>query len=372
MRYTRNVTRTLLVLLFLFVAMAVAWGQGAVYMETNNINKAANAVSEYARASDGTLTFVNSYSTTGTGRFVGTHSQGAVELSNDNSLLFAVNSGTNDVTSFVVQNPNGLVYANKVSSGGKRPVSLTVHGNVLYVLNFGTVVNGVTYCSNITGFTFDTAGNMTPLNSTQPVSSCMPNVVEVGFSADGTLLVVTEVGSNLVDVYTVNSNGTANPPVVQSSNGGGPFGFSFDAQNRLYITEAGTASTSSYSVSPTGVMTTISKSVKDFQATPCWLAVATNPSFPTPYVFVTNTIGHTISSYAIAADGSLTLAQEKTGGLPGTSQPIDIAASPDGKFLYLNNHVLNTLVAFGINSDGSLTTLQTVSVLKGMAGTAAR
>jgi hypothetical protein len=127
---------------------------GAVYTETNAVT-GTNSVYEYARNSDGTLTFVNSYSTGAKGRGPGLQSQGGVILSTDNAWLFAVNAGSNSISIFSVGNPSGLTLVGTVSSNGTYPVSLTFNNNILYVLNAGTVTKqGQMICSNISGFTF--------------------------------------------------------------------------------------------------------------------------------------------------------------------------------------------------------------------------
>src|SRR5215510_11942550 len=50
---------------------------------------------------------------------------------------------------------------------------------------------------------------------------------QVSFSPDGGVLVVTEKGTNLIDTFTVNESGVAQPGVSVPSNGGTPFGFVF-------------------------------------------------------------------------------------------------------------------------------------------------
>jgi len=66
------------------------------------------------------------------------------------------------------------------------------------------------------------------------------------------VLIVTEKGSNLIDTYTVGRNGVASAPTVIASNGGGPYGFAFAPNGNLILTEAGTATLSSYAVTAAG------------------------------------------------------------------------------------------------------------------------
>ncbi|MFN8558217.1 MAG: beta-propeller fold lactonase family protein [Dehalococcoidia bacterium] len=66
-------------------------------------------------------------------------------LSANNQYLFAANAGSNDISVFAVQ-AGGLRLLDRMASGGVRPTSLTVAGDLLYVLNAGGT-------GNITGFT---------------------------------------------------------------------------------------------------------------------------------------------------------------------------------------------------------------------------
>src|SRR3989454_1016739 len=141
-------------------------GPRAVYTLTNQV--AGNAVAVFNRSADGTLTAAGTIATGGTGTGAGLGSQGAVALSDDGRRLFAVNAGSNDVSVFDV-GPAGLSLASRTASGGPLPISLTVHGNVLYVLNAGG--NG-----NISGFTISTTGGLTAI----PGSTQLPPRNHVG------------------------------------------------------------------------------------------------------------------------------------------------------------------------------------------------
>src|SRR6266571_5582596 len=111
-------------------AAAADGAPGAVYTLMNLTS--GNAVAVFDRAADGTLTAAGTIATGGTGTGGGLGSQGAVALSDDGRRLFALNAGSNDVSVFSV-GPTGLSLASQTASGGTLPISLTVHGNVLYV-----------------------------------------------------------------------------------------------------------------------------------------------------------------------------------------------------------------------------------------------
>ena len=121
---------------------------GAVYVLTNQ--SPHNSVMVFLRAPDGTLTFSDSFRTGGAGGGTGADplgSQGALVLDPSQRLLFAVNSGSNEVSEFAVVGSK-LLLIDKVPSGGQMPVSIAVFGAIVYVLNAGGT-------PNITGFSID-------------------------------------------------------------------------------------------------------------------------------------------------------------------------------------------------------------------------
>ncbi|HZQ69222.1 MAG TPA: beta-propeller fold lactonase family protein [Terriglobales bacterium] len=347
---------TLMSFAFLFLLSAVGFSQttGAVYVNTNTTT---NSIWVYTHGSDGMLAFAGAYPTQGAGSNAGDlSSQGSVALSKNGRLLFAVNAGSNEVTSFRV-NAGALTFVQKVSSGGTFPVSVAIFGNLLYVLNaHGT--------SNITAFRVGTTGTMTPIaNSTRNLSTALPKPAQVGFSPNGKVLVVAEISTNKIDTFTVAANGLATGPRVQNSAGPGPFGFAFDTAGHLIVSEVTNSSTSSYSVAATGKLTPITRALIDFGKAACWVVNTNNPNFAQQYSYVTNTGDSTISAYVIASNGSISLldANGQTFVLPSQSFPLDMAITTDSNFLYvLEGLGYGGLASFRINTDGSLTQMQDI------------
>ena len=342
-------------------AALAASAPGAVYVLTNAAS--GNAVAIFDRAGDGTLTAAGSVATGGLGTGGGLGSQGALILSDNNRWLFAVNAGSNEISSFAVDHA-GLTLVDRVSSGGLRPISLTVHNDLLYVLNAGG-------SGNITGFRVGADGTLTPLaGSTQPLSSAAAGPAQVQFSPDGRLLVVTEKATNMIDTYTVGADGIAAGPISQPSAGSVPFGFAFDTRGRLIVSEAFGA-VSSYTVDAQGVLGVISASVPDHQRAPCWLVITKNGR----YAYTANAGSDSISGYAVAPDGSLSLldADGVTGLTGAGGHPIDMDLSQNSQYLYALNSGNGTIAAFRVQADGSLTSLTGAGGLPaGAVGLAAR
>jgi hypothetical protein len=115
---------------------------GAVYTMTNAAS--GNAVVMYNRWSNGTLTMVGSFPTGGKGFDSAgppdpLGSQNSLMLTQDGKWLLAVNAGSNTITVFRVK-PDGLEPVDWVSSCGILPVSLTISGNEVFVLNDGILL----------------------------------------------------------------------------------------------------------------------------------------------------------------------------------------------------------------------------------------
>ncbi len=345
---------------------------GAVFVMTNAADD--NEVVVYSRAVNGRLTRVGEFSTGGQGS--GTPpvrdplgSQDALILSDDLRFLFAVNAGSNEVSSFrVAADGLSLTLVNKASSGGVRPVSLTQHGALLYVVNAGG--GG----GNISGLTVAADGALRPLSgSTQPLSGTdtpLPdNTVapaSIRFSPDGGLLAVTEKATSLIDVYVVGSDGRPGPPNVQPSVGRTPFGADFDSRGFYIVSETNATaprtpvpdggSVSSYSLTATtGTLNVISGEVPTEESAPCWIQITPDDR----YVYTTNTASGTITGFRLGANGSLTSLDPGDGitaDIGDGSVPLGMAIS--GRFLYVLTAGEGGVSAFRIRNQGGLTNLR--------------
>ncbi len=328
-------------------AVAAADAPGAVYALTNVAG--GNAVAMYSRGADGRLSWSGSVSTGGAGTGASLGSQGALALSDDGRWLFAVNAGSNDVSAFRVT-PRGIELTGRVASGGIRPISVTVHGDVLYVLNAGGD-------GNISGFRVGNDGALAPLaGSTRPLSGSGVGPAQVAFSPTGAWLVVTEKTTNRLDIYAVGSDGLVSGVNTAASAGGTPFGFAFGHRDELFVSEAA-GSASSYIVGTAG-LTVASGAVLTHQGAPCWAVVTENGR----YGYTANAQGGSISGFAIASDGSINLidGDGRTAIVGGGN--IDLAVSGNSRYLYeLNGN--RSISGFRIEADGHLTAVGNVAGL---------
>jgi 6-phosphogluconolactonase (cycloisomerase 2 family) len=346
-----------------------------VYVLTNQVD---NTLAVFNRDAHGELTPAGEFSTGGAGDPVpqGTDpatdplaSQGALILDQGNQFLFAVNAGSNQISVLRVGNTE-LTLVGVFDSGGVRPISLALHQDLLYVLNEGGT-------PNITGFTVAEDGTLTPLaGSTQTlIGDTAADPAQVGFSRDGTLLVVTEKAGNRLDTYTIDENGLPSAPIDNASNGMTPFGFAFNNHDDLIVSEAfgGTpnlSAASSYNASEDGVLSVISGSVPNSQTAACWIVTTNNGKT----AFVSNTGSSTISSYQIGvSDGELTLINAVAADTGANSAPIDMALNNSSHFLLVQLGGSQSVACYRVERDGSLTLTDTEGGLPlGAQGIAAK
>jgi 6-phosphogluconolactonase (cycloisomerase 2 family) len=325
---------------------------GALYTMDNAAG--ANHVLAFHRGVDGFVTSMGSFATGGAGTGAGLSSQGSILLSKDSRWVFACNAGSSEISVLAVT-AQGLTLSDKVDSGGKGPVSLTLRQNLLYAVNAG---GGAGDKDSITGFIFANGKLLALPESTRALSADNTGPGQVSFTSDGEALVVTERTTSLIDAFQLGADGLASSHKAFQSAGTTPFGFDVGHDNRLFVSEAGTGSASSYQVSEDGELAVISAAVSTKQAAPCWLIVSRDGR----YAYTANAGSGSISGYSINSNGSLVLlnADGRTGVTGDHSHPVDLAQSHDGRFLYNLANGNGTLNAFQVNPDGSLQPLVAV------------
>jgi 6-phosphogluconolactonase len=343
------------------LSLVTAKPAGAVYAMTNEAK--GNAIVAFSRKSDGTLRPQGNFSTGGQGigdgpDAEGLGSQGSLVLNENRRWLFAANAGSNDISIFARQS-NGLTLVKKVPSGGNRPISLTIHKDLLYVLNYDRIAAD---CGNITGFKILSEGGLVPLpNSTRPLSTCGANPGQVEFNKTGNLLAVTEKATNLIVTYTVAPDGLASGPITHPSFVENPFSLAFDKRGVLVVSDGfgdkpGEGAASSYLTSPDGRVDLASGAVGNGGAATCWVVIADDGD-----AYVTNTNSGTISTYNIGNKGKLTLRNGVSASTGNGTKPRDLMLTKDDQFLYTLNSAAGTVSGFKILEDETFVPVGTVS-----------
>jgi 6-phosphogluconolactonase (cycloisomerase 2 family) len=333
----------------------------ALFVQTDNV--AGNQVVAYHRAGNGTLTLAGRYGTGGLGGVLSGSvvdhlaSQGSLSYDQRHGLLYAVNAGSNTVSVFSAEGDR-LFLRQVISSGGTFPVSVAVHGDLVYVLN-------ATSGGSVQGY-WVISGHLVPIPGSNRSLGLDPTATpqftntpgQLAFSPGGSkLIVTTKANGDDIDVFGVHFDGRLSAsPVVNPEPGTVPFAITFDQAGHLVIANAGTNALASLRINASGTVTLLD-AVGTGQSATCWVAPDGNA------LFASNAGSGTVSAYQSSFGGQLTLEGQHATD-PGT---VDAAASPDGRFLYVQTGGTGTVDEFSVATGGSLTSIGSVTVA-GAAG----
>lgn len=341
-----------------------------LFVQTNN--PAGNQILVYGRAENGTLTLTLTLAeTVDTGGAGGSleepggdplNSQGSLIYDAHHRLLIAVNAGSNTV-SVLTMDGDHLCLQQVLASGGVFPLSVTIHGDLLYVLN-ALEAGAITGYRINYGRLYPIQGSTRSLNLT-PVTGptqFLSTPAQIGFTPDGQHLVITtKTNGSLIDVFTMKLDGrpsdifTANPAGTPA-----PFGFTFDDYGHLLVTDALTSTLSTYTTKPDGTVTPVAAQ-PDGGVAMCWIIQAAGN------FYVADHGSRNLTGYHVDVAGRPTVFTQTT----TREGPIDLIGTHDGRFLYAEVGIAGGVDGFRIEPDGTLTQIVTLTGLDGLQGIAA-
>ena len=267
------------------------------------------------------------------------------------------------ITSFRVGSDGALSLTSRVSSGGTRPVSVAVHGNLVYALNTGD--------NTVSGFRVGGGAQLVALpHSTRSLAQGANGAAVIRFTPDGRRLIVTERVSNRLEVFPVHDDGRLGDPVSTPGNGSATFGFDITSRNQLIVSET-QGSLTSYALASNGKLSPITASITTGGNAPCWVTITADGRF----AYTTNSASGTLAGYAVDAAGTLTpLTPGTPTGNSGTGAvPIDFD-HVGNRLLYTLEAGTGTIGTFDIAANGTLTARADVPAgppASGMQGLAA-
>jgi 6-phosphogluconolactonase len=316
---------------------------------------AGNQLLAFEQKKDGSLKAVATVPTGGTGSGGGLGNQGAIAVTRDREMLLTVNAGSNEVSVFNLEGKTPKLVS-KVSSGGVRPVSVAIQGDIVYVVNAGS--------DDVTGF-YLRGNKLQPMpNSRRALSATGTAPAQVSFTPDSRFVVVTEKATNTISTFPLRYNGYLGDRLSNPSNAATPFGFAFDRKGRLLVSEAAggaanASSISSYKLPGSGLLQTITASAKTNQSAACWVVVSKNGE----YAYVSNTGSGSLSGFKIEPTGMLkALTADGRTGVTGAG-PIDMIFSRNGRFLSSLNTRSGTISTFEMLDGGGLKPVATLGSL---------
>jgi 6-phosphogluconolactonase len=346
------------------VASATSPVVGHVYVNDNTVG--TNTIGGFDQHADGTLTSLAgspfSAGGAGTGTIVG--SQGSLQATSDGRFVLAADAGSDQISVLAVASDGSLspTPGSPVSSGGIEPVSIAVHGGLVYVANEGNGSTG----SNYTGFTLADDGHLTPLSDSTVSLPATALPGDILFNGTGKNLIGVEVGTTdpstfRIDSFLVGSDGRLTPAVGSPfpAEAAGPFGSEFSPTDphHLYVSNAhggaNNGSVSAFSVNPNAKLKSIDGSpIADGQTAPCWVEI----SHDGRYLFAVNTGSTSISSYRILSNGSLRYLTSTPFSSGLGIRPFDARLDVSGDYLYVVDAAIASVSGFAV-SGGSLTEL---------------
>jgi 6-phosphogluconolactonase (cycloisomerase 2 family) len=334
----------------------------AVFVQTDATS--GNHVVAYHRAADGALSPAGSYPTGGLGGVLGgsvvdhTASQGSLTYDPWHGLLYAVNAGSNTVSVFAVSGDH-LALRQVLGSGGTFPVSVAVHGDLVYVVNAldGGSLQGYRVLGGVLA---PLPGSSRALGLNPTASPQFTNTPgQVAFTPDGSrLIVTTKANGNDIDVFDVGFGGRLSAaPVVNSEPGTVPFAITFDSHGHLVIAEAGTNALATFTISGHGTLTNLATTGTG-QAATCWVAPAGS------FLFASNAGSAAESGFTSAANGQLTL----LGATATDAGTVDASAAAGGRFLYVQTGGAGIVDSYAVGAGGTLSQIGSVTVPDAVGG----
>ena len=291
----------------------------------------------------------------GTGAPIG--SQGAIQVTSDGRYLLAVDAGSSQISVARIRE-NGSVAAvpgSPVSSYGIEPVSIAVHGRLVYVANLGNGVTGTNY----TGFRLNRWGRLVHLSGSTIPLPVTASPGDILFNSTGKNLIGIEVGTTdpstfLIDSFIVGRYGRlhaawGSPFPAQAP---GPFGSEFSPTdpNHLYVSNAhggsNAGSVSAFSVGGNGRLSSLGASpYANGETAPCWVEI----SHDGRYLFAVNTGSTTLSSYRIRENGSLKYLKSTPFASGAGLRSFDARLDVWGTHLYVVDNAIDAVSMFSVH-----------------------
>lgn len=376
--YLPSYERLLLLSLSFIIALMLSQPASAIVYTASNEADGNRVIAFDIDEDSGNLSEIGSFPTDGTGTGAPLGNQSALTTDASDRWMFVTNSGDGSVTSFRLQE-NGLEFVNKIDSRGHSPISVTVFGTLVYVLNEGSGLETdpprIRY-DNISGFRFDNTGQLRFIfGSVRLIDRTQLTApAQVGFNKSGTVLLITEKATNTLTTFVMRSDGRPNgAPQKRPSAVPTPFGFEFGDRDFVYITEAnggGQGVTASYRVDrATGVVSSLVDLIEQGNAT-CWTVLSSDQTIG----YSVNTGSGSVSLYRINFNGTIDPFIANT-----PNKMVETGLGPRDAVLTQNNQAFVTLNngdseirAFKVNRDGSIDLRNALPVPGSVTGLVAR
>ena len=284
--------------------------------------------------------------------------QGAIRVHND--FVLAVNPGSDSIAVLRLQ-PGGKlehVAGSPFPSGGNTPLSVTAHGDLVYVANQAAPFANPSSAPNIIGFRLGQDGKLTMIPGSKIEYPRGQGPAQVEFSPTGQTLVVAGgfQGENTSRLYSYRvmpdgtlEEGPGSPAEPRGASG--TVGYSWDSQGRrIFVSNFRSSAVVTFDIDKeTGAIKQNGEPYGDNEQAACWTAISADGK----YLYVANFVSNSISTYQVLDDGKLKLlgTSKRRGNFSGPDTK-DLVVSKDGKYLYAIGSGQRQVAVFQIGSNG--------------------
>ena len=338
----------------------------ASFVYTLDNDPQRNSVAVFRRGADGSLMpLVGSPFNAGGRGLVGGNidEQGAIRMVG--KFILAVNPGS-DTIAVLEKTSRGLLHVDgsPFPSGGSTPLSLAVHGDMVYVANQAADFASPKSAPNITGFKLMKDGQLMPIAGAMAELPKGMGPAQVEFAAGGRVLVATAGfqadGGDGSRIYTfrVMPDGAlvagAGSP-LKPEGATGTVGFSLSPSGDMaFVSTFKPSGVTAFSIDPaTAAIKQVGMPVSNDQRAACWTQLTKDGRT----LYVGNFVSNSISVYSVMDGGKLTL----LGSIPrrGTmdKDTKDIALTPNGDYLYAVGSGERQVSIFKVEANHLLTEL---------------
>jgi 6-phosphogluconolactonase (cycloisomerase 2 family) len=336
------------------------------FVYTNDEIAGPNTVSGFSVASNGTLTLIpgSPFPTGGTGATSFIIGSNNIAVSAVGNFLFASNTVSNDVSVFTINTSTGTLslvagspFPTGVSSSSGIALSPTPDGKFLMAGNNDS--------ASVTVFSIASSGALTAIPGSPFPTAGFP--VGITVSADGKFLAVTEAlggSESQIEMFSIGSDGSVTSVGGFFGSGvGGLAGVDINcASSLLYAGEdtlpPGSNIVDGYSITSNGTLIGVPGS-------PFKPGVGMNSSVvllnhikgkKDKILFVSNQNSNTITVFSVSSKGTLSL----VAGSPfpmnsGGIFPLGMATSQDGGLFYVADGFFGDISVFSVSNKGALT-----------------
>jgi 6-phosphogluconolactonase (cycloisomerase 2 family) len=283
----------------------------------------------------------------------------AVIIAPSGKAMFIANTNGNSVSSYTINSDGTLTAAGSAMATGQAPVSLAIDpsGKFLYVANQGNSTISIFSISGTTLSAVTSVSTVDPSNPSQTQTAPSALAITGGLTGSGNYLYVANQLTNTVSTFQYDSTSGALTALSPFSvlAGTNPAALVLSPnQNFLYVGNSGSNNISSFSTcalvssncgSANGLLNPVSGSPFAAGTNPVSLAITPGGEF----LYAANKGSNQLTGYKVGS-GTGVLTPTATSTFSTGLNPVWVAIPPEGKYVYVANSGGSSVTAYGINT----------------------